>query len=125
MSRRAATLNPRLLAWLDELRMSDVPDYGGKNASLGELLGHLTDQGVRVPGGVATSAQAFREFLAENHLTERIAQRLAGLDVDNVPALAAAGSEIRAWIAAASLPKDLERGIADAIAVLEAEAGAR
>jgi len=123
MSRRAATLNPRLLAWLDELRMSDVPDYGGKNASLGELLGHLTDQGVRVPGGVATSAQAFREFLAENHLTERIAQRLAGLDVDNVPALAAAGSEIRAWIAAASLPKDLERGIADAIAVLEAEAG--
>ena len=123
MSRRAATLNPRLLAWLDELRMSDVPDYGGKNASLGELLGHLTDQGVRVPGGVATSAQAFREFLAENHLTERIAQRLAGLDVDDVPALAAAGSEIRAWIAAASLPKDLERGIADAIAVLEAEAG--
>ncbi|MCZ2134216.1 MAG: phosphoenolpyruvate synthase [Burkholderiales bacterium] len=123
MSRRAATLNPRLLAWLDELRMSDVPDYGGKNASLGELLGHLTDQGVRVPGGVATSAQAFREFLAENHLTERIAQRLAALDVDDVPALAAAGSEIRAWIAAASLPKDLERGIADAITALEAEAG--
>ena len=95
MSRRATHLNSRLLSWLDDLRMTDVPDYGGKNASLGELLGNLAEKGVQVPGGVATSAQAFRDFLSLNKLTERVATRLAGLDVDDVQALTSAGAEIR------------------------------
>ncbi len=118
-------LNPRLLRWLDELRMTDVPDFGGKNASLGELLGNLADKGVQVPGGVATSADAFRDFLALNKLTERVAERLAGLNVDDVHALAQAGAEIRAWIEAAPLPAELEKGITDAVAQLEANAGAQ
>ena len=123
MSRRATHLNSRLLSWLDDLRMTDVPDYGGKNASLGELLGNLAEKGVQVPGGVATSAQAFRDVLSLNKLTERVATRLAGLDVDDVQALTSAGAEIRGWIEAAPLPKELEEGIATAIAALEAEAG--
>ncbi|MBP6529704.1 MAG: phosphoenolpyruvate synthase [Burkholderiales bacterium] len=117
-------LNPRLLRWLDELRMTDVPDFGGKNASLGELLGNLADKGVQVPGGVATSADAFRDFLALNNLTERVAQRLAGLNVDDVHALNRAGAEIRGWIEAAPLPAELETGITEAVAQLEADAGA-
>lgn len=123
MARSDTQLNPRLLRWLDELRMTDVPDYGGKNASLGELLGNLEEQGVQVPGGVATSADAFREFLSVNNLTARVATRLEGLDVDDVQALAKAGAEIRGWIEAAPLPPDLEHGIAAAVAALEAEAG--
>jgi pyruvate,water dikinase len=123
MARSDTQLNPRLLRWLDELRMTDVPDYGGKNASLGELLGNLEQQGVQVPGGVATSAQAFRDFLTSNDLTARVAARLEGLDVDDVQALARAGAEIRGWIEAAPLPTELAEGIALAVGALEAEAG--
>jgi pyruvate,water dikinase len=123
MARSDTQLNPRLLRWLDELRMTDVPDYGGKNASLGELLGNLEHKGVQVPGGVATSAQAFRDFLAANDLTARVTSRLAGLDVDDVQALARAGAEIRGWIEAAPLPAELEAGIALAVGALETEAG--
>ncbi len=123
MARSDTQLNPRLLRWLDELRMTDVPDFGGKNASLGELLGNLEQKGVQVPGGVATSAEAFRDFLSANNLTARVASRLDGLDVDDVQALARAGAEIRDWIEAAPLPADLEHGIAAAVAALEAEAG--
>ena len=116
-------LNRQLLRWLHELRMTDVADFGGKNSSLGELLGNLADKGVRVPGGVATSAQAFRDFLASNDLTNRVAARLAGLNVDDVPALAKAGAEIRSWIEAAPLPAELEAGIVTAVGELEREAG--
>ncbi|MGL5001589.1 MAG: PEP/pyruvate-binding domain-containing protein, partial [Casimicrobium sp.] len=87
--------------------MHDVGEFGGKNASLGELLGNLASKGVQVPGGLATSADAFRDFLAENKLTERVAERLQGLNVDDVGALAKAGSEIRQWIESAPLPKEL------------------
>ena len=125
MARGNTQLNPRLLRWLDELRMTDVADYGGKNASLGELLGNLSDKGVQVPGGLATSAAAFRDFLTLNDLTARVASRLEGLDVDDVPALAKAGAEIRGWIEAAPLPEALEQGIHSGIAALEADAGAQ
>ena len=118
-------LNPQLLRWLHELRMADVADFGGKNASLGELLGNLADKGVRVPGGFATSAQAFRDFLAANDLTSRVAARLADLNVDDVPALARAGAEIRSWIEAAPLPAELEAGIVSAVGALEQDAGAQ
>jgi pyruvate, water dikinase len=125
MSRAQLALNPQQLRWLDQLRMTDVGEFGGKNASLGELLGNLGSKGVQVPGGVATSAGAFRDFLALNKLTERVAARLAGLNVDDVPALTKAGAEIRAWIEAAPLPPELESGISKAVLALEAEAGAQ
>ena len=94
---------------LDTLRMTDVARVGGKNASLGEMIGRLSAAGVRVPGGFATTADAFREFLARDGLAERIRERLSGLDVADVRNLAAAGGEIRAWIGAASLPGAFER----------------
>ena len=94
---------------LDTLRMTDVARAGGKNASLGEMIGTLSAAGVRVPGGFATTADAFREFLARDGLAGRIRRRLAGLDVSDVRALAAAGGEIRGWIESAPLPPDLER----------------
>jgi len=125
MARGNTQLNPRLLRWLDELRMTDVADYGGKNASLGELLGNLSGQGVQVPGGLATSADAFRDFLTLNNLTARVASRLEGLNVDDVPTLARAGAEIRGWIEAAPLPEALEAGIKLGVAALEADAGAQ
>jgi pyruvate,water dikinase len=88
----------------DRLRMGDVDQVGGKNASLGEMISQLGGAGIRVPGGFATTAFAFREFLAQSALETRIAARLAGLDVDDVVALAQAGAEIRGWVANAPLP---------------------
>ena len=93
----------------DHLRMTDVEHVGGKNASLGEMISQLAGAGIRVPGGFATTAFAFREFLAHNDLAARIAARLASLDVDDVAELARAGAEIRGWILAAPLPPALDR----------------
>ena len=94
-----------------QLRMTDVDRVGGKNASLGELLSQLTSAGIRVPDGFATTAEAFRLFLKEGGLEDRIHARLAKLDVDDVKALAAAGAEIRGWIESAPFPAELEREI--------------
>jgi len=94
---------------LDHLRMSDVEHVGGKNASLGEMISQLAEAGIRVPGGFATTAFAYREFLTHNELQARIAARLASFDVDDVAELARAGAEIRGWIAAAPLPPALDR----------------
>src|SRR5262249_49462850 len=99
------------LAWLKDLRLPDLPQVGGKNASLGEMSAALAAAGIRVPGGFATTADAFREFLATDGLGERIAKRLESLDCDNVNALAACGKEIRSWIASAPFPEPLEREI--------------
>ncbi|AMP37746.1 phosphoenolpyruvate synthase [Ralstonia solanacearum] len=95
----------------EQLRMTDVEVVGGKNASLGEMISQLDGAGVRVPGGFATTALAFRDFLAHNDLTERISQRLASLDVDDVKALAVAGKEIREWVATAPFQPRLEQEI--------------
>lgn len=105
---------------LDTLRMTDVARAGGKNASLGEMIGALSAAGVRVPGGFATTADAFREFLARDGLAGRIRRRLTGLDVSDVRALAAAGGEIRGWIASAPLPPDLERELCSRYAQMAA-----
>lgn len=94
-----------------QLRMTDVDRVGGKNASLGELLSQLTSAGIRVPDGFATTAEAFRLFLKEGGLEDRIHARLAKLDVDDVKALAAAGAEIRGWIECAPFPAELEKEI--------------
>ena len=94
-----------------QLRMTDVDRVGGKNASLGELLSQLTDAGIRVPDGFATTAEAFRLFIKESGLEDRIAKRLAALDVEDVKALAEAGAEIRRWIEEAPFPAELEKEI--------------
>src|SRR6202012_2668727 len=95
----------------EQLRMTDVEIVGGKNASLGEMISQLSEAGVRVPTGFATTALAFRDFLQHNTLTERIAKRLESLDVDDVKALAEAGKEIRQWIVDGPLQPRLEAEI--------------
>src|SRR5437867_3544967 len=99
------------VAWLKDLRMADLERVGGKNASLGEMMNALAAAGIRVPGGFATTAQAFREFLSANGLDARIEQRLHSLAPKDVTALAACGTEIRSWILKASFPADVEREI--------------
>jgi pyruvate, water dikinase len=107
------------LAWLKDLRLSDLPQVGGKNASLGEMSAALAAAGIRVPGGFATTADAFREFLAADGLGERIAGKLKSLDSDDVNALTACGKEIRSWIAAAPFPASLEQEISSFYQQLE------
>ena len=103
---------------LDNLRMTDVARVGGKNASLGEMISQLEHLGVRVPGGFATTAQAYRDFLAENHLTDRVDALLQTLDVDDVAALTAAGRRIRDMIVQAPFPSRLEQEVRTAYADL-------
>ncbi len=100
-----------LVARFEHLRMADVEAVGGKNASLGEMISQLGESGVRVPGGFATTAHAFRLFLAEGGLAKRIAERLAKLDTDDVRALAETGAEIRSWIARQPFSPALEAAI--------------
>ena len=92
----------------ERLRMTDVEQVGGKNASLGEMISQLVGTGVRVPGGFATTAAAYREFLAHNGLAERIAKALETLNVDDVDALVLAGAKIRQWIVDTPFPAKLE-----------------
>src|SRR5256884_9116587 len=98
----------------DRLGMGDIEQVGGKNASLGEMTVQLSKAGIRVPGGFATTAEAFREFLAAGGLAARIEARLKGLDADDVEALARCGAEIRGWIEATPFPKQLEAEIGEA-----------
>ncbi|MBS0499031.1 MAG: phosphoenolpyruvate synthase [Burkholderiaceae bacterium] len=108
-----------LVVPFENLRMTDVEVVGGKNASLGEMISQLP-QGVRVPTGFATTAHAFREFLKHQGLHERISQRLAALDVDDVRALAAAGAEIRGWVENQPFPAELGQAVRAAFAQLSA-----
>jgi pyruvate,water dikinase len=94
--------------------MQDVASVGGKNASLGEMISKLEQAGVRVPDGFATTAQAYRDFLAQDGLGARIAAELEGLDVGDVARLAECGRRIRGWILATPFPVALERDVADA-----------
>jgi pyruvate,water dikinase len=99
---------------LDQLGMDDVPRVGGKNASLGEMIKNLGSLGVEVPGGFATTANAFDRFLDEAGIRERIHARLDQLDTDDVNQLAIVGKEIRSWITDSTLPADLQAEITDA-----------
>ncbi len=112
----------RVIAF-ESLRMSDVDAVGGKNASLGEMISQLAAAGVRVPTGYATTASAFREFLSHEGLADRIAARLASLNVDDVKALSECGADIRNWICAAPLPAALEAEIREHHARLTADSG--
>ena len=109
-----------LVVPFDALRMTDVESVGGKNASLGEMISQLSATGVRVPGGFATTAHAFRQFLAHNGLAARIEQRLSTLNTEDVRALAEAGAQIRQWIEDTPFPADLDADIRRHFASLSA-----
>ncbi|MBE0489523.1 MAG: phosphoenolpyruvate synthase, partial [Halomonas sp.] len=102
------------ILWFDVLGMDDVERVGGKNASLGEMISNLAGAGVTVPGGFATTAHAYREFLSHEGLNERINAALATLDVDDVNALARTGAEIRQWIIDTPLPPTFEQHLRSA-----------
>jgi pyruvate,water dikinase len=104
-------LDTALVVPFEHLRMTDVETVGGKNASLGEMISQLAEAGVRVPGGFATTAHAFRTFLAFGGLTEKISARLAALDTEDVRALAEAGAEIRQWVTDAPFPPEFEAAV--------------
>lgn len=110
--------------WLHDLRLSDLAQVGGKNSSLGEMIGELAGLGVSVPGGFATTADAFKAFIAHNDLHARIYDKLKTVDVEDVPALTRAGAEIRGWVIDAPLQPELDADIRAAYAELCADSGA-
>lgn len=113
----------RYIEWFDRLGMDDVERVGGKNASLGEMISNLADAGVTVPGGFATTAFAYREFLAHDGLNERINAALARLDVDDVNELIRVGAEIRQWVIDTPLPPEFEAALSEAYRELESKHG--
>jgi len=112
------------IRWLKDLRLKDLPEVGGKNASLGEMIGNLSDLGVSVPGGFATTAQAFKDFLQQSGLAAGIYARLSELDTDDVETLARVGRAIREEIVATALTPELNDAVAAAYAEMERENGA-
>ena len=106
-------------AWLKDLRLKDLDQVGGKNASLGEMIGGLAAAGIRVPGGFATTADAYREFLAADGLGTRIEERIKALDPKDLKALEACGAEIRSWILKTRFPPALEEEIKSCYQELE------
>jgi pyruvate,water dikinase len=111
------------IKWLHELGMGDLDQVGGKNASLGEMISQLSGLGVAVPGGFATTAQAFRDFLAQSGLAQKIQATLDALDADDLSALARAGKDIRQWMLSTPFPPRLEQAIEQAWQRLCADAG--
>ncbi|MGN6581341.1 MAG: phosphoenolpyruvate synthase [Bordetella sp.] len=105
----------------EQLRMTDVDSVGGKNASLGEMISQLSGAGVRVPGGFATTAEAFRDFLQASGLDKRIADRLSTLNPEDVRELATVGAQIRQWVIEAPFSPEFEKAIRDAFAELDAD----
>jgi pyruvate,water dikinase len=99
------------IAWLKDLRLKDLEQVGGKNASLGEMIGGLAAAGIRVPGGFATTADAYREFLAQDGLAAKIEARITKLDPNDVTALEVCGKEIRGWILNTRFPPSFEQEI--------------
>ena len=108
------TGNTALVRWFSEISIEDVPDVGGKNASLGEMYQRLTPRGVKVPNGFATTADAYRQFLREARLDRAIEDILAGLDTQNLADLRMRGLKVRQAILAAELPDALEHAITEA-----------
>ena len=110
------------ISWLNEVGMKDLENVGGKNASLGEMISQLSELGVAVPAGFATTAVAFRDFLSQSGLDQRIQEKLDSLDVEDVTALAQAGAGIRRWVVETPLQPELESAIDEAWAELCAQA---
>ena len=101
-----------------DIGLSDIEEVGGKNASLGEMVGNLSELGVRVPDGFATTAEAFRRFIGDTGLAERISEQLKGLDTDDTRALAEVGKAIREEVATQTYPEDLETDVREAFEAL-------
>ncbi len=99
------------IRWLHDVDLNQLAEVGGKNASLGEMLQQLSSEGIRVPGGFATTAAAYQHFVAHNELDKKISQQLSGLNTNDVVALSQAGKTIRDWFNAADFPPDLEQAI--------------
>jgi len=99
------------ILWFNEIGMPDLPQVGGKNASLGEMVSHLADLGVRVPGGFATTADAYRDFLEADGLVDRIRAAVEAIDIEDVAELARVGASVREWIELQPLPAGLERDV--------------
>jgi len=99
------------IKWLDDLGMNDLDQVGGKNASLGEMISQLSGLGVSVPGGFVTTAEAFRDFLAQSGLAKRIHDTLESLDIEDLHALASAGKQIRQWMLETPFQAGLESAI--------------
>jgi pyruvate,water dikinase len=116
-------VDSRYVVSFEKLGMGDVDKVGGKNASLGEMISHLTRLGVSVPGGFATTADAYREFLAHEGLAERVNRELAKLDVEDVVALAETGARIRQWLKETPFPAALEKSIREGYTALMGQAG--
>ena len=109
-----------LVRGLDQVGLEDIPQVGGKNASLGEMIRELSALGVQVPGGFATTAEAFCQFLEFSQLTGRINQALDALDIDDIEALRTTGEQIRRWVIEAPFPADLEAAIDESYAQMAA-----
>ncbi|WP_295760843.1 phosphoenolpyruvate synthase [Undibacterium sp.] len=127
--RTEASIDTTYVALFEHLRMTDVESVGGKNASLGEMISQLANAGVRVPGGFATTAQAFRDFLSHSQdggapLAQRIADRLVTLDIEDVRELAKAGAEIRQWIIETPFQPRLQKEIEEFYNKLVADSSA-
>lgn len=113
----------RNIIWFDDLGMDDVNIVGGKNASLGEMISHLSKMGVSVPNGFATTTDAYSGFLQKNNLVERINSLLNALDVDDISALTKAGADIRGWIMKADLQDDLIKDVTSAFKTMTQDSG--
>ena len=113
-------MKPQII-WFNQLGIKDINDVGGKNASLGEMISHLSGLGIKVPDGFATTAEAFRHFLAQQKLDKRIATRLQSLNTSDVIKLAAAGSEIRQWIMDTPFPDSFLSEVTEAFYGLQAQ----
>ena len=111
------------IAWLHELGMADIDRVGGKNASLGEMISHLTKLGVSVPGGFATTAFAFQEFLSQSGLQEKISAELSTLDIEDIQALATSGQRIRHWIMDTPFQAPLQQAVSEAWQMLSSSHG--
>lgn len=105
--------------WFQDLSKHDIDKVGGKNASLGEMISNLASKGVSVPGGFATTAHAYREFLEQSGLNKKIRNALDKLDVNDVLALAETGKQVREWVSEASLQPALEKAIREAFTKLQ------
>ena len=119
----SSPVTSRNVRWFSDLGLTDLEQVGGKNASLGEMVSHLSTLGVRVPGGFATTADAYRRFIGDTGLAKQISARLADLDTDDVRALALAGEEIRTAVVDQPFPADLEADIRSAYAELAGDGG--
>jgi len=111
-------MTEEMIVWFEHLGMNDVARVGGKNASLGEMISSLSKSDIKVPNGFATTAEAYRIFLQQEQLNQRIENSLAQLDINDVNALAKTGAEIRQWIIQTNLPTQLETDIRAAYAQL-------